>query len=261
MFTCLNKKPSGDPDMAPGGPELSLSGEIGKYITPPPARHPMGIDWRERADEIRTVPNLVTVARLPLFLLLVAVLDTLWQYPVFAFIVVTDGLDGWLARRLDQATELGAVLDPAIDKLVALLLVVVLFPRVDLAVEYLALFFARDGFILLLGLVTPLLAMEADDIKASFFGKAVTNVQFVTMVAMLVSHTPATQVLLWLVGLISAVAVADYVVYAGREMTVRGFFESRRAVAGVYVVVFLVFGLLVRLLLLEQLEATLELFV
>ncbi|SDJ20006.1 cardiolipin synthase [Halovenus aranensis] len=220
----------------------------------------MGIDWRERSEEIWTVPNLVTVARLPLFLLLVATLNTLWQYPVFALIVVTDGLDGWLARRLDQATELGAVLDPAFDKLIALLLVAVLFPRTDLAVEYLALFFLRDGFILLLGLSTPLLAMESEDIKASFFGKAVTNVQFVSMVAMLVSHTAATQVSMFLVGFLSAVAVADYVVYAGRVMTVRGFFESRRAAVGVYVVVFLLFGLLVRLLLVTQLRSTLDLF-
>lgn len=218
----------------------------------------MDIDWRERADEIWTVPNLVTVTRLPLLLVLVAVLDTLWQYPVFALIIVTDGLDGWLARRLDQATELGAVLDPAFDKVVALLLVAVLFPRTDLGFEYLALFFARDGFILLLGLSTPLLAMEPEDIRASVLGKAVTNLQFVAMVAMLVPHTPATQASMWLVGSVSAFAVADYVVYAGREMTVRGFFERRRDAAVVYAVVLLLFVLLVRLFLVDQLQATLD---
>lgn len=221
----------------------------------------MGIEWRERAGELWTVPNLVTFARLPLLVLLVVFLDSLWRYPLFALIMFTDALDGWLARKLDQTTELGAMLDPAFDKFTALVLFVVLFPRTDLAYEYLLLFFARDGFVIALGLLSPLLAIDAGDIKASLLGKAVTNLQFLTMIAMLVPHVPTTQLLLWLLGFVSVLAIADYTVFVGREMTTRGLFESREAAAGVYVGLLLVFAAVVWLLLLEELQETVEVLI
>ncbi len=220
----------------------------------------MGIEWRERTKEIWTVPNLVTFARLPLLVVLIVLLDSLWRYPLFALIVLTDALDGWLARRLDQTTELGAMLDPFFDKFTALVLFVVLFPRTGLTYEYLVLFFARDGFVILLGLLSPLLAFDAGDVKASLLGKAVTNLQFATMVAMLVPHVPATQSLLWLLGIASVLAIADYVVFVGREMTARGLFESRESTAGVYVALSLAFAVVVWLLLLEELRETIALF-
>lgn len=219
----------------------------------------MGIDWRERAGEVWTVPNLVSLSRLPLVVVLVVLLDSVLRYPLFALIVLTDAVDGWLARRLDQETELGAMLDPALDKLTALLLVVVLFPRTGLALEYLVLFFARDGFVLALGLASPLLAVDASDVKARSLGKGVTILQFVTMVAMLVPHVPATQMLLWVLGTVSALAIADYVVFVGREMTSRGLFESREAAAGVYLLTTLAFAVMVWILLTEELRETLEL--
>jgi cardiolipin synthase len=221
----------------------------------------MGIEWRERATEIWTIPNLVSLARLPLLLVLVVLLESVWRYPVFLLIVFSDALDGWLARRLDQKTELGAMLDPALDKLTALLLVVVLFPRTELTIEYLVLFFPRDGFVIVLGVLSPLLAIDPKKVKARLSGKAVTNLQFMTMVAMLVPHVPATQVLMWLLGVASVLAIADYLVFVGREMTARGLFESREAAAGVYVGTALVFLVVVRLLLFEELQETVELVV
>ena len=218
----------------------------------------MGIAWRERIRELRTVPNLVTFSRLPLLLVLVLVLDTAWRYPVFALIVFTDGFDGWLARRLDQETELGAMLDPTFDKLIALLLFALLFPRTDLPFDYLVLFFARDAFIVSLLAFIPVLAFDAEDVKASMLGRAVTNIQFVTMIAMLVSHTPATQLLMWVLGVVSVFAIADYVVVVGRNLTARGYFQSRESVVAVYVVTVLVFVAVVWLVLLDELRETLD---
>ena len=39
---------------------------------------------------------------------------------VFALAAVSDALDGWLARKFDQKTRLGAILDPLADKLLML---------------------------------------------------------------------------------------------------------------------------------------------
>ena len=78
------------------------------------------------------IPNLLTVLRvllIPVFILLFY-LPFSWSYwaasGVFAFAGFTDWLDGYLARRLEQSTALGAFLDPVADKLIVSVALVLL---------------------------------------------------------------------------------------------------------------------------------------
>ncbi|WP_375389433.1 CDP-alcohol phosphatidyltransferase family protein [uncultured Amnibacterium sp.] len=75
-----------------------------------------------------TVPNVVTIARLAL-ILPVAVLIVQHQQPVLTLLLLvlfgaTDWVDGYLARRLQQTSAVGVVLDPIADRvgLVAIVL-------------------------------------------------------------------------------------------------------------------------------------------
>ncbi len=68
---------------------------------------------------LRNVPNLLSLSRLPLAVVLFACIDHgLWAagLAVFALAALTDWLDGWWARRFDQGTPLGRSLDPLTDK-------------------------------------------------------------------------------------------------------------------------------------------------
>lgn len=80
-----------------------------------------------------TVPNLLSYARLagvPLFLwLLLGPHADGWALLVLILSSVTDWLDGKLARWLDQASELGAILDPVADRLYVFATVVGLAAR------------------------------------------------------------------------------------------------------------------------------------
>ncbi|WP_123535827.1 CDP-alcohol phosphatidyltransferase family protein [Halosimplex salinum] len=212
----------------------------------------MSIDWRARASEVWTVPNLISLSRLPLVAGIVFTLNSPLRYVLFALIILSDGIDGWVARKLDQTTELGALLDPALDKLTALVLVAVLFPRLDLAVPYLALFFARDIFVVSLAPLVPLYDFDTSKVQARLPGKVVTNLQFLAMVAMLVPATAVTEVLLWALGLASAVAITDYVVFVGRELSDREWVHDWRGFAAATGAVFAAFALLVWLLLFDQ---------
>lgn len=85
------------------------------------------------ADRILTVPNLLSVLRLagvPLFLylLLVPRADG-WALAVLVAGGITDWADGKLARLLGQYSRLGAVLDPAVDRLYILAALVALGVR------------------------------------------------------------------------------------------------------------------------------------
>ncbi|KAA2254126.1 CDP-alcohol phosphatidyltransferase family protein [Solihabitans fulvus] len=73
------------------------------------------------ADRLLTIPNVLSVLRLagvPLFLwLLLGPKADGWALVVLAASAITDWLDGKLARWLNQASRLGALLDPAADRL------------------------------------------------------------------------------------------------------------------------------------------------
>ncbi|MBT6442609.1 MAG: CDP-diacylglycerol--glycerol-3-phosphate 3-phosphatidyltransferase, partial [Alphaproteobacteria bacterium] len=71
-----------------------------------------------------TLPNLLTFARIAAVPVLIALFYlphpvAAWAtFGLFVGAAVTDFLDGWLARRLNQASELGRALDPIADKLI-----------------------------------------------------------------------------------------------------------------------------------------------
>ena len=73
------------------------------------------------AHQVLTLPNLITLARLaclPVFLwLLFGKEDRAAAAALLAVLGITDWVDGYLARRLGQVSELGKILDPVADRL------------------------------------------------------------------------------------------------------------------------------------------------
>ncbi len=130
----------------------------------------------EGASRIWTVPNIISVVRLagvPLFLWLVLGPEA----DAIALVVLmvagfTDFLDGWLARRLDQYSTLGEILDPVADRLYILAVVVGLFLR-DIIPWWVAIALPlRDLF--LWGLVPLLRTRGYSALPVHFLGKAAT---------------------------------------------------------------------------------------
>ena len=84
------------------------------------------------SSRIITVPNLLTVFRMvliPVFVSLLFYQRFVLALAVFVLAGVTDGLDGLLARRFNQKSQLGTILDPIADKLMLVTAFVVLSMR------------------------------------------------------------------------------------------------------------------------------------
>lgn len=105
-----------------------------------------------------TLPNAITLARLcavpvTLWLILQHRLD--WAFFLFAAAGLSDGLDGWLARRWRSRSALGALLDPVADKALLVTTYLALTVTGLLPLWLTALVVARDllimGGVLLLG--------------------------------------------------------------------------------------------------------------
>lgn len=156
---------------------------------------------------------LLSLARIPLALLILLVLDSPLRYPLFALLIATDALDGWVARRTGTETRMGAILDPATDKVAALILFVALFANTGLPWRAAALFFLRDAFVVAFATLAPITAIDTDTLKARPTGKLVTILQFLTLAALLVPLTGWILPLFWLIWLTSLAAITDYTAF------------------------------------------------
>jgi len=132
-------------------------------------------EGREISSRVFTIPNLVSLLRLalvPVFAVLIVVGADVWALAVLAFSGFTDWLDGVLARRLDQVTRLGQMLDPAADRLFIFVTLAGLAWRDVVPLWLLVVILARD---LMLACLLPVLARHGyGPLPVSFVGKAGT---------------------------------------------------------------------------------------
>jgi len=131
------------------------------------------------------VPNTITVSRIVLIPVFIAVFYLPYSWApalatfVFGFAAITDWFDGYLARKLNQQSALGAFIDPLADKLMvisALLLILTQHPDSNWLLFSSLIIISREIFISSLREWMASLG-RGDDVAVSFAGKAKTVAQ------------------------------------------------------------------------------------
>jgi cardiolipin synthase len=108
------------------------------------------------STRIWTVPNVLSMLRLllvPVFLILVVAGAYVTALIVLIAASLTDLLDGYLARRFDQVTRLGQLLDPAADRLYIFAALIGLAANELVPWWIVIVIVARDALIVVLGVV------------------------------------------------------------------------------------------------------------
>jgi cardiolipin synthase len=128
-----------------------------------------------REQRVLTVPNLISVVRLlcaPVFVWLLADGHQIAAALLLALLGASDWIDGWIARRFDQGSTLGKVLDPVADRVLLLVAAVALLVdgSVPVVVGVLVLF--REAVVSIA--VLALAAAGARRIDVQWAGKAGT---------------------------------------------------------------------------------------
>lgn len=180
-------------------------------------------------SQLRAAPNQLTFLRLCLVpFLLLAVLERRFELAFWLFVVagISDGLDGLLARWLQQSTKLGMYLDPVADKLLLSSLFLTLHHvglvsrRVTLVV------FARDLGILVVGAIL-FAAVGMRNFRPSIFGKANTLAQIVAVVAVMLAQFEPFAAVVWVrhwsliaTGVLACVSGFDYALKITRRLSV-----------------------------------------
>ncbi len=133
------------------------------------------------SSRVLTVPNLISafrIALIPVFWTLIVDPDTTaWGIVLFGLVVATDWVDGTIARRTGQVSELGKVLDPVADRAAIAAGLIALIVRGAFPLWAGVLILARDVAVLIAGAV---LAAKGRRIDVRWIGKVAT---FALMIA------------------------------------------------------------------------------
>jgi cardiolipin synthase len=166
------------------------------------------------------IPNTLTWARIVLIPLFVGVFyfekswvseqnQNLVATVVFVAAAVTDWLDGWLARKLNQMSAFGAFLDPVADKLMvaAALIILLQLGRLDAIVALIII-----GREIAISALREWMAKigQAQSIAVSFLGKLKTVAQMVA-IPLLLYHDP--------IGVFDSQQVGTILIYAAALLT------------------------------------------
>lgn len=177
--------------------------------------------WRSRSiiRQFLSVPNQLTVFRLLMLPFILIAMIYRWHdiaLGLFLLAVITDVIDGIIARRLNQQTLLGAYLDPIADKLLlsSAFIVQALIGAIPWWLTILVL--SRDLIILSTVLVV-MLATETRDFPPSAFGKANTVVQAATIATVVLYNASQAvwtgqllSVLIWVAAATTLASSAHY---------------------------------------------------
>lgn len=149
------------------------------------------------ASNFATLPNILTFLRMaliPVFASLIFYGYNGWALVVFVIAGVSDGIDGFVARRFNQQSELGTIIDPIADKLlmttafIVLSMKNVLDPGRHLPVPFwvTAAVIGRD--VLIVAVAAAINIMTGfKGFKPSWLGKVSTLVQVVAVTLILVA--------------------------------------------------------------------------
>lgn len=172
------------------------------------------------------IPNFLSLCRLgmvPVFCVVFFLPDErahLWAAGIYALASITDVADGIIARKFNQITRLGRILDPLADKLMTFSVIICITVAGLIPVWAVVVFFCKET-LMCLGALS--MYHKVDDVMASdYLGKGSTAVFFVVCVLLLVFPGIPRG---WATGMITgalALTIAAFFHYLWRYLAVVG---------------------------------------
>lgn len=177
-----------------------------------------------QANRFLTISNILSLSRAILAIPFAVVMlsdspdSTLWGILILALAALTDKLDGVLARRLNQVTEWGKILDPISDKIGIAAVAIVLVALDLIPAWFVILIVLRDMLILIGGIYIK--RRRTLVLESNVLGKWTIGVLALTMFSAMLRWDQLTEFILWTsVGML----IASLFLYARRFLAILKF--------------------------------------
>jgi cardiolipin synthase len=171
------------------------------------------MEKRDMTDKIMTVPNALTLVRF----LLVAVMALFFLNgnPVMAMVIyllaaATDLLDGYIARRFHQISNVGKVMDPIADKTMTVTALICMLIKGYLTVGILAVIITKEALMIIGGILIYMVFKKV--VVANLFGKISAAAYFLAIMLFFLHKyvTPYDSYFMYLAVAMNVVSMVQY---------------------------------------------------
>ena len=139
-----------------------------------------------RRNEVLTTPNLISLSRLAMAAVFLGVRDTDWRLAMVILAIISDVLDGVIARVSHTTSRIGALIDPIADRIFMLVAFIAVTMDGLITPWQLGLLMVRDVMTVIGWFVARNVSwLRQVTFQARWPGKGVTVLQFVTLLASL----------------------------------------------------------------------------
>ena len=171
-----------------------------------------------KTKDLFTIPNIIGYVRIlliPVFCWLYLTADSradyIWADVVVLFSSFTDLFDGMIARKFNQVTELGKVLDPVADKLTHAALAICLAIRYPLMWALIGLMAVKEGYMAIMGIYFLRKGKMMDG--AMWFGKICTATLFAGLFCLFLFYNMPMWAVYLIIGIMMAVMLFTLCMY------------------------------------------------
>lgn len=168
-----------------------------------------------------TIPNIITFIRflmLPFYVYFLFNHKLLIAAVFYLIAALSDILDGYLARRLDQTSNLGKIIDPLADKLIVIISLVYLGYKNIFPLWGVIILLLKELLMLIVG--SYFLSKKVEIISSRFYGKgAMVIISLSILMALL--NLPFYSLIFWGGFILSLVAGLDYFLYYAKHLIKR----------------------------------------
>ena len=166
---------------------------------------PADLSWR---DNVYTIPNVISILRLgavPVFVWLLLGEERRMAAAILLGVLgATDWVDGWVARRFNQVSELGKILDPTADRVMFLVAIFSMLLDGSVPIWFGVLTLIREAVVAIAALILAGLGARALDVtwlgKTSSFGLMFVFPLFLLSAAVTGTQSEVYEILAYVIG-------------------------------------------------------------
>lgn len=193
-------------------------------------------DAHYKIGGILNLANKITITRIiltPLFITAIVYGRMDIALVFFIIAIISDGLDGFIARTYNQKTILGTILDPIADKILLIsaficLAILKSLPHDFRLPPYVPIIVISRDAIIVLGSVMIHVIKGNVKIEPSFWGKITTFFQMITIVAILIGFKYSE--LVWNTAIaFTIISAIDYILKGSRVLSENNLNSKRKA--------------------------------
>lgn len=147
-----------------------------------------------------TIPNIITLIRIPCALAFLQE-NTVIRALAIMIAMISDGLDGYLARRYNLTSRFGTLLDPLVDKIFVFFVLAVLIEEQKIVPWQVVAMLCRDFAVMIFGVYLLVRGKFGSyEFRSIWFGKITTTLQFSVIFAIVCNaHVPSPVFFLFII--------------------------------------------------------------